>query len=283
MRINAQICAVVFVPLLLFLSTTVAIAQSDIHRVDFKNFTYFPMCVGSKPRRVTVTKGEYSKATQMSGYVDNFYFVVSDVTFGDLNAGGGDEAVILTNCNTGGTGNFSEGFVYTMRAGKPVLVTRIPGGDRAYGGLRSARIANGILSVDSNDAGELGGACCPEYAVTTTYRLRTVKLLKFGTPVRRELYPKHRLTFALGASAMTFREKLEAQDLKRYVVSAKAGQVLSVSAGTPGLSIRLLDDAKVTEGENGFSAHLPKNGDYAFEIQNIDTKPIEVTITVRIK
>ena len=283
MTINRHLLVPIFALQLVFLASGTAMAQGDIHRVDFKNFTYLPMCAGGKARRVTVTKGEYSKATQMSGYVDNFYFGVSDVTYGELNGDGADEAVILTECNTGGTGNFSEGFIYTMQAGRPFLVTRIPGGDRAYGGLRSAKIAAGILTVDSNDVGEAGGACCPEYAVTATYRLRAGKLVKFGTAIRRELYPKRRLTFARGGSEMNFTEKLNAQDLKRYVVGAKAGQVLSVSAGTPGLSISLLDDAKVTEGENGFSARLPKNGDYSFEIQNIAEKAIDVTVTVRIK
>jgi len=272
-----------FVSGLIIISSVFASAQTDIHKVDFKNFTYLPFCVGSKPQRVTVRDGEFSKETQMDGYVDRFYFNVFDVAFGDLNADGADEAVVLTSCNTGGTGNFSEGFVYAMKAGKPSLTARIPGGDRAYGGLRSAAISGGVLTIDANDVGELGGACCPEFAVATKYKLAAGKLIKFARPVRRELYPKERMTFARGASEKTFTVRVDAQDIKRYVLGARAGQILSVSVSTPKVSLRLLEDAAVTEGENGFNARLPKNSDYSFELQNISESAVDVTVTVKIK
>ena len=120
-----------------------AFGQTDIHSVDFKNFTYPALCIGEKASRITVKNGEFSEEKQEDGYVDRFYFNVMDVAYGDLNADRRDEAIILAVCNTGGTGNFSEGFIYSMKAGKAALVARIPGGDRAYGGLRSARVESG--------------------------------------------------------------------------------------------------------------------------------------------
>ena len=106
-------------------------AQGDIRKVDFKNFTYSAHCLGETPQNIRVKNGEFSKETQEDGYVDRFYFQVFSVAYGDLNADGQDDAVTLTVCNTGGTGNFSEGMVYSMKAGKPSLIARIPGGDRA--------------------------------------------------------------------------------------------------------------------------------------------------------
>ena len=267
----------------IFSAVSVSYGQSDVHGVDFKNFTYRPLCIGTTPKRVTVKDGEYSKETQMDGYIDRFSFSVTDVSYGDLNRDGKDEAIVLGVCNTGGTGNFSEGFIYTLRAGKPVLIARIAGGDRAYGGLRSATVSNGNLSVESNDVGESGGACCPEFAITTQYKLTANKLIAFGRPTRRELYPSLRLVFDRGTSGKTIRLRINAGDLKRYMITARAGQVMSVSVNTDKASLRLLDDAPVTEGENAFSAKLPKNGDYAFEIQNIADKAIDVTVTVKIK
>ena len=267
----------------IFSAVSVSYGQSDVHGVDFKNFTYRPLCIGTTPKRVTVKDGEYSKETQMDGYIDRFSFSVTDVSYGDLNRDGKDEAIVLGVCNTGGTGNFSEGFIYTLRAGKPVLIARIAGGDRAYGGLRSATVSNGNLSVESNDVGESGGACCPEFAITTQYKLTANKLIAFGRPTRRELYPSLRLVFDRGTSGKTIRLRINAGDLKRYMITARAGQVMSVSVNTDKASLRLLDDALVTEGENAFSAKLPKNGDYAFEIQNIADKAIDVTVTVKIK
>ena len=156
----------------LFLVLNVMVfGQDDIRRVDFKNFAYEPFCAGEEKQKVTVKDGEFSEEKQMDGYVDRFYFKVFDVAYGDLNGDGKDEAVILTVCNTGGTGNFSEGFVYSIKARKPSMIARIPGGDRAYGGLRAASVVAGMLVVESNDVGEQGGACCPEFVITTKYKL----------------------------------------------------------------------------------------------------------------
>lgn len=141
---------------LLLGSTLVATAQSEIRKVDFKNFTYPAHCASEETENLTVKDGEFSREKQEDGYVDRLYFRVFDITYGDLNADRRDEAIALTVCNTGGTGNFSEGFIYTMKGGKPSLVARIPGGDRAYGGLRQAYVENGLLVVESNDVGELG-------------------------------------------------------------------------------------------------------------------------------
>ena len=268
---------------ILILSAAFSYGQSDIHSVDFKNFTYLPLCIGDKPQRVTVKDGEYSKETQMDGYVDRFLFSVTAVSYGDLNGDAKDEAIVLGVCNTGGTGNFSEGFIYTSRAGKPVLTARIPGGDRAYGGLRSATVSGGILSVESNDVGEAGGACCPEFAITQQYKLNAGKLTAFGRSARRELYRKERLAFDRGTSGKTFTVRIDAQDLKRYTVGARAGQTMSVSVNTDKASLRLLDEALVTEGQNAFTAKLPKNGDYTFEVQNFAQNAIDVTVTVKIK
>ena len=164
------------VVLILLAGVVAASGQSDIHKVDFKNFTYPALCIGEDAEDVSVKDGEFSEEKQMDGYVDRFYFKVFDITYGDLTGDKKDEAVVLSVCNTGGTGNFSEGYIYTIRAGKPALIGRIPGGDRAYGGLRESRVENGVLVVAANDVGEMGGACCPEFVVTTRYRLANEKL-----------------------------------------------------------------------------------------------------------
>src|SRR5262249_15890321 len=118
-------------------------AQTDIHSVDFKNFTYSAYCAGEDPENLTVKDGEYSREKENN----EGWFRVFWTKYGDLNGDGKDEAVILSVCNTGGTGQFSEGFIYSIKAGKPSLLARIPGGDRAYGGLSGASVENGVLVV----------------------------------------------------------------------------------------------------------------------------------------
>lgn len=269
---------------LTLISTIAVLAQKDgISRVDFKNFTYQPYCAGEATQKVTVKDGEFSLVKEMDGYTDRFYFNVFSVTYGDLTGDQQPEAVVLTVCNTGGTGNFSEGFVYAMKAGRASLLTRIEGGDRAYDGLRSAIVENGILAVDRNDVGEAGGACCPEFAVTTKYKLTGGKLIISGKPVRRELYPSAPLKFAKGASSAVLKVSVGPDDRKRFTLGARAGQVMSVSVNSPKISVRLLEDALVTEGVNGFTAKLQKNGTYTVELSNYEETTIEVTLTVGIE
>jgi hypothetical protein len=272
----------IFALMLMLSSAAGMAAQSDLHAVDFKNFTYMPYCAAEETEKVTVKNGEFSRETPMEGYIDRFYFTVSGVSFGDLNGDGKDEAIVLTSCNTGGTGNFSEGFIYTTKAGKPFLAARIPGGDRAYGGLRAARVENGLLVVESNDVGEMGGACCPEYRVTTRYKLAGGKIVQQGAATRSELYPSQRVTFTRGTSGTTMKVHIDRYDLRRFVLGARQGQTLDVSVNSDKASLRLLEDAEVTNGVNNFRARLSKNGDYTIEVQNLDDKPIDVILNIKI-
>lgn len=267
------------------LLTASVFAQGDMHKVDFKNFTYSAHCLGDRPSKITVKDGEFSQEKQEDGYVDRFSFSIMDIAFGDLNGDKQDEAIVLSICNTGGTGNFSEGFIYSMRAGKASQVGRIPGGDRGYGGLRSTRVENGMLLVDSNDAGTEGAACCPQYIVTTKYRLGPRGgILKVGKSERRELYPKERVTFAKGMSSKTFETTIRAEEGKRFIVGAGSGQTMTVSIDTDKASVRLLEEeAEVKHGTNSFVAKLQKSGDYTIEVQNDSDAPLTLIVTIKIK
>ena len=260
-----------------------ASAQSDIRKVDFKTFTYPALCIGESPRNVTVKNGEFLEEKQEEGYVDRFYFKVFDVTYGDVTGDQVDEAIILGVCNTGGTGNFSEGFIYSMKGAKPVLIARIPGGDRAYGGLRETRTENGKLVVESNDPGPEGGSCCPQRILTNQYRVSGGKLVKVGKEMSRDIYPTERLKFAPGTSGITFTTDIPQQEGKRYVVGARAGQTLTVSVDTDKASLRLLEDADVKFGINNFLVKLPRSSDYTIEVQNNADGPLTVQINVKIQ
>ena len=261
-------------------------AQTDqqIRSVDFKNFTYQPDCAGEDTKKVTVKNGEFSSEKQADGYVDRFYFKVMSVAYGDLNEDNSEEAVVLTVCNTGGTGNFTEGFVYTLKDGKPALFATIPGGDRADGGLRSARVDSGQLVVDSNDPGPDGGACCPQFVITTRYDVSSGKLKQVGKEDKRSLFPSQRVSFAKGTSGTTINVKIPPDEGRRYIIGARAGQTLDVSVNTDKASVRLLDDEIQTEDKtNGFTAVLPKDGDFTIEVTNYEGAPIDVTVNIRIR
>jgi hypothetical protein len=260
-------------------------AQNSVNSVDFKNFTYPAFCAGEEPEDITVRNGSFSRETvSQDGYTDRFYFEIIDIAIGDLDGDGRDEAVVLSVCNTGGTGRFSEGYVFAGGdGGNAELIDRIGGGDRAYGGLRSARISGGILSVESNDVSEEGGACCPEFIVTTRYKLDGGKLVVQGTPSSRPVYPVQRLSFARGASSTSLTLKVVKGEGRRLVVGARAGQTLTVSVNTKHLSLRLLEDADVQDGVSTLTARLPKTGDYTIEIQNYGDTDANTTVRIGIR
>ena len=154
--------------------------------------------------------------------------------YGDVDGDGKDEAVVSSNCNSGGTGQFSEGFVYTLKSGKPVLIGRIEGGDRAYGGIREITIAEGIVTVDRNDPGEFGAACCAEAAIKTNYKWNGKTLVESGKPETRELYPAIRVKFDKGKSSGTLTATIKGGEFQRFVVGANKGQTMSCQSYSGG-------------------------------------------------
>jgi hypothetical protein len=172
--------------------------------------------------------------------------------------------------------------VYTLRAGKPVLIARIPGGDRAYGGLRTAWVESGLLVVESNDVGDEGAACCPQWIVTTRYKIGGGKLQQQGKPIKETVDRTERIRFEKGKSGTTFKAFIPGSESKKFVVGARAGQTLVVSVAGERATARLITSAEHNEDKNGFRALLPNNGDYVFEVQNDSATEDDVTITVRI-
>lgn len=267
----------------LFMSAVVSSAQSDIRKIDFKHFTYHPHCASDETQTLTVKNGEFSQEKQMQDYVDRLFFKIFSVTYGDLDADKNDEAIVLSVCNTGGTGNFSEGFVYKLRNGKPQLAVRIGGGDRGYGGLVSAVVKDALLVVERNDPGENGANCCAEFIETRKYRMTNGKLVEIGSPTKRPVVPTQRVSFDRGTSGKSMTVNVPAGEAIRFVVGARERQQLTVSAGNTKAQIRLLEEARITEGVNNFVAILPKSGDYTIEVSNPTDGSISVVLNIKIQ
>lgn len=255
-----------------------AIAQSEIRKIDFKNFTYNVEIFETK-EKLTVKDGEFSRDKDD----DKLYFTASAESYGDLDGDGNEEAVVLTMMNTGGTGNFSNGIIFTMKGGKPVVLTEFAGGDRAYGGLVDAKILDKKLVVQQYDVGEAGGACCPEFVVTTIFSWNGKELVAIGKQERRELYPLNRVQFEKGKSMAIIPVKLEKYDRKRFVVGARKGQTLLVSTSAKGISFNLFKgEGDVENTDNGMIVKLKENGDFVFEVSNDNENDAGFSITVEI-
>ncbi len=258
-------------------------AQTGIRSVDFQNFTYQPdYCSVEDAQNIKVVGGKYQSDAEDD--IDAIYFTIYGTEFGDLDGDGDEEAVILSMCNTGGTGNFTEAYIYKMIGGKPTRIMLLTGGDRADGGLRKAWVEDHLLVVESNDPGESGGACCPEFIVTSKYRYSDKRLEEVSS-VKREIYPAVRIRFEKGKTAATFKLKITAdEEIKRFVVGAGSGQTLTVSQTNSESTISLRQgEAEILDEGERLVARLKATGDYLFEIRNYTDRDLEFIVTVRIE
>ena len=175
---------------LFFGFATLARAQTDIRKVDFKNFTYNLNCGSAdKVSPVTVRNGEFS------GIKDSFevrdvkvYLKITDVLFGDINGDRKDEAIVLYSCGSGASYVYIWGLIFTVKNNKPVLLTEIEGGNKGDGGFHDVRIEKNLLVVERYQLPPASGsACCPAFIETTKYKLKGAKLLRVGKQTSRKI------------------------------------------------------------------------------------------------
>lgn len=259
-------------------------AQNNIRQVDFNNFTYKPYCASEDTREISVKNSEFFEEKEADGYTERLYFKAFSVSYGDLNGDAKDEAFVLTICSVGETSYISEGFVYTLKDGKPVLVTRIQGGDRAQGGLRSAKVEKGMFIVERYAVDETGSACCPEFVVTTTYKWIGREFVEVGIPARSELYKATPISLANGQTSVNLRVSVPSGKFKRYVISGRVGQTLAVSTDAKNIAVSLVRGAAdVNENERGFLAVLNDNGEFIIQIEDISGMNAEASVKIEVK
>lgn len=259
---------VIFTLLFVF-SITRTFAQSDIRKIDFRNYSY-NTCFSEDKKTTRITKGKYEREINEGGYKYTVYFEVRDVIYGDLDGDGKEEAVVSTMCSGGGTGRFTEALIFRSKNGKEELIGSTGMGDRADGGLHDIKFVNGQLKVEQY--GGNAGACCPEYIVTHTYKLTGKGLVEIGKPVQGDYvvddYAVRRVRFARGASTTTLKGTTKGSET--YLIGAKAGQTMRLKITGTNLQIELqaaegADIAQPKEGQS-YSVKLPTNGDYRLTI-----------------
>ncbi len=166
-----------FLLILLLLVAAGVTAQSNIRNVDFKNFTHKLSCGSADAvSRVRVREGEFRGDKRGIAV----YLQIYKVTYGDINLDGKDEAVVLYSCGSGASYVYIWGLVYGVKNGKPVLLTRLAGGNKSDGGFFDVSIKRNILIVQRYQVGVAGSPCCAETIETARYRLRGKKLRQVG-------------------------------------------------------------------------------------------------------
>jgi hypothetical protein len=264
-----------------------AAPAGDVHRIDFRSFTYQPACadfesdVPKVPVIVTGGRFEAKPGTELEG----IFFEVLEVLYGDLTGDGRDEAVVRTLCNTGGTGQFDEGFVYGMKSGKAVLLGRIPGGDRASGGVRCVRFEDGALKVEriGNDSGAARGV---DFVDTETWRLKDGGLGEAGKAVRRRLGTgegARPIRFAKGKSSGSVEGKTGGVDT--WGLGARGGQTMTVRISSPQKNAAfeiMIDDDTVTCRTTGWTGELPGTGEYrVYVLATHGTASYKLDVSIR--
>lgn len=256
--------------------------QREIRLVDFGNFTYDAYCGGGdETTTVTVKNGKYE------GGDDGFpsYFEAGADSYGDLDGDGREEAAVTSLCNTGGTGQFSEGYIYTMKNGKPVLLAHFEGGDRGFGGLQSARIKSRFLFVERSDG---KANCCADETLTTKYRWNGKKLVQVGKPVSRRLDAATAIRFAAGKSSKIIELEFEGRETKTFVIRASANQTDTVTSDAGNVNIYpsdLINTQSIADEKlaDGTKFKVSENGTYGFSIYNLDYDNRRIAFNIEIK
>jgi hypothetical protein len=138
---------------------------SEVRGIDWQNHTYVLDELGA----VTVKAGHAElrisddrKAIE-AGSARGSYRVEPPL-FADVDGDGVEDAIISSVLSTGGTGQFSDIRIYTIRGAKLVELGTIPGGDRGDGGIRRVGIDGNAVIVERNALGAGEGVCCARRA-----------------------------------------------------------------------------------------------------------------------
>ena len=216
--------------------------ERGIRRVDFRNYTYRPTCVRHKVR---VSNGEH--VTDRAGR--RLWFAVTAIIYGDLTADGVEEAVVVTQCSTGGSGTFSEATIYGLRNNRPVEIATIRGGDRSYGGIHEAGIADGLVAVTRNRSSTC--AICTDYLEVSKFRVARGRLV--------EVFPRR-------IEKEASRERIVLDDVTsdriEYSLHAAAGQMMAVRLLTVSA-----DAAFEVLGPSGDQLGGPQEGQWARQLE----------------
>lgn len=245
---------------------------TDIHQIDFQNgFLYSPV-MGDIFRRLRVQNGEADDLGDPRGPS----FRVLRVILGDIDGDAKDEAIVSTSYWAGGSGVFSDDFVYKIVGGKPEVISRLGIGDRSMGGVDKVWIENGIVYVRRFDSGSHGTACCSEFNITYGFKRNGSEFDEVGSVSKAPLFKVEPIVFRRGefgtdVTTQISRDEDDSAEATRFVFRAKAGQILTLTSNDPAITFFVYDgDSEVIEPNNLSSpvrVKLNGAGDYYFMVR----------------
>jgi hypothetical protein len=98
------------------------------------------------------------------------------IFYGDINANGVEDALVILNTQNGGSGHFIELAAVLNQNGSAYNVSTIYLRDRVI--IESARVENGTIILNMRVQGPNDGLCCPSQSVTWNFVLNGNQLIK---------------------------------------------------------------------------------------------------------
>ena len=159
-------------------------AVVTVHDVDWMNGTFD---LGDRPYAFTAVR--YADLDE-DGQCQ-ICLSIRNVSFGDVDGDGQDEAIVLVNADLGGAGLSLDGYLFGMKEGKPVMRAQLEGGDRGDGGIQGVTVAAGEVIVRRFDLSGTDSICCPSRILIERWRWSGDQLVKRpGLPVVRRRKPR---------------------------------------------------------------------------------------------
>ncbi|HSF80184.1 MAG TPA: CARDB domain-containing protein [Anaerolineales bacterium] len=102
--------------------------------------------------------------------------IQAPVFYGDINADGLEDALVILNTQNGGSGHFIELAAVLNQNGSAYNISTIYLGDRVV--IESGRVENGTIILNMRVQGPNDGLCCPSQLVTWNFVLDGDQLIK---------------------------------------------------------------------------------------------------------
>ena len=250
-----------------------ATAKSMIRTVDFRNEPW-DLQDGII---ADLRNGEWETGSIDGGDFRSFQIV--DVDHGDIDGDSNEDAIVTTNENTGGTGQFSDAVVFRWTGRGPVRVTSHGIGDRSDGGIYNVVIVGGIARIERFSNGE--GACCPTEVSTYSVKLRGNRLVT-AKPTSRRAY----IVLAIAPEAPTViaflrggtSAAIEGGAGSRGTIDARKGQLVTISVaksrygiGSQPIVLKQGSTVVATVNAGGVSKiSLPATGRFTLQVVGSD-------------
>jgi hypothetical protein len=182
--------------------------QSDIRKVDFKNFTYplsgsllghselrwlgNPKDGNSERKPIHLVSGDDLTKTSsfvMDGreYAQWEGFKLQSVEYADVTGSGNEDAIVVLRYLSGGTQTTHYVYIYSFDNGKPKLLAYCHTGDRAYLGLYKVYGERQKLVFELLDPRKSEGDCCSSGFVRMRYKWQDGRFEAFGRSEYGEL------------------------------------------------------------------------------------------------